>query len=255
MRGDYHIHTFFSPCAEPTMSPDRIVEMALAAGCKEVGLTDHPYHEGLERHHQALARARERLANSGVRIWIGAELEVVAMGRLIIPPERLPLADYLIAAPSHYDLANSPPVKNVKDPVEWADRMLTDLENVCGSGAHAVAHPLYVQQFIRDGSPAYRYAPLKAILAEMRPKRLDHILDRFAEERIALEISPRLTLHKEFEAFIEEWYRRAHQKGIKFMLGSDSHRPWTVGRLGLATNLILRLQLTEKDLWHPGLRR
>jgi len=252
MKGDYHIHTFFSPCAEATMSPDRIVEAAIAAGCAEVGLTDHPYHDGLARHHQALNHARERLAPAGVRIWIGAELEVVAMGELIIPPSRLPLADYLIAAPSHYDLVGAPPVRDLADPLEWADRLLTDLENVCGSGARAVAHPLYVQEIVKQGPAGRRCAPLAAILAEIRPKRLDHILDRFAEEHIALEISPRLAAHPDFERFMEEWYRRAHRRGVKFMTGSDSHRPHTVGRLGPAEDFIRRLGLSADDFWHPS---
>ncbi len=255
MTGDYHIHTFFSPCAEQTMSPDRIVEAAVAVGCAEVGLTDHPYHEGLARHHQALNHARERLAPAGVRIWIGAELEVVAMGELIIPPSRLPLADYLMAAPSHYDLVGAPPVRDLADPLEWATRLLTDLENVCGSGAHAVAHPLYVQEIVKHGPLAAQCAELTAILAEIRPKRLDHILDRFAEERIALEISPRLAAHPAFERFAEDWYRRAQRRGIRFLLGSDSHRPHTVGRLGPAAAFIRRLGLGADDFWHPRLAR
>ncbi|MDZ4198178.1 MAG: PHP domain-containing protein, partial [Kiritimatiellia bacterium] len=127
MDRDLHIHSFFSPCAEPTMTMRAIVEAAAAMGMKDIGITDHPFHRGLAEHHQTLNQFRTDL-QSPVRLWIGAELEVIGLGKLVLRPETLPLADYLIAAPSHYDLAKNPPVRNLQDPDEWAYRLLTDIE-------------------------------------------------------------------------------------------------------------------------------
>jgi len=235
------------------MSLDRILEAARAAGLRDVGLTDHPFHEGLPHHHEALARARAEREAAAINVWIGAELEVVGPERLILPPERLPLADYLLAAPSHYDLEHFPPVQNLNDPMEWADRWLRDIENVPGSGAHAIAHPFYVPEFVKPSGTRGDLPPLADVLAEMRPRRLEHLLDRLVEDQIALEISPRAATHPDLEAFLESFYEKALRRGMRFLLGSDSHRPSTIGHLGRAEDLLRRLGVRDEHLWHPRL--
>ncbi len=251
MDRDLHIHTFFSPCAEPTMSFPAILEAAQKAGVPEIGLTDHPHRPGLERHHRALDDARES-HRGPVHVWIGAELEVIALGRLIVPPPELPLADYFLAAASHYDIVGDPPVPNLEDPVAWADRLLTDLENVSGSGAHVIAHPFYAYALLR-AVPGYPTARMDDIIEEIRSRRVDRLLEMLARESIALEISPRLCMHLGLETFIEDTYRRAKQAGVKFSTGSDSHRPATIGQLGQAEYLVQRLGLGPGDFWHPAL--
>ncbi len=252
MDRDFHIHTFFSPCAAPTMSLDTIIETALAAGLKDVGLTDHPFHDGLFHHHEALAHALAGRGKMPLRVWIGAELEVLGPEQLVIPAARLSRAEYLIAAPSHYDFEHFPPVPHLEDPMEWADRMLTDVENVIGSGAHIIAHPFHVHEFVASAGGHWHLPPLAAVFAEMRPRRLENLLDRLAEDRIALEISPRVAAHPALEAFLEDLYRKALRRGIKFSLGSDSHRPQTIGQLRGAADFVRRLGIGEEHLWHPA---
>lgn len=253
MDRDLHIHTFFSPCADPTMSFPAVVEAAERSGVAEIGLTDHPHRPGLARHHRALDEARRAHAGP-VRVWIGAELEVVGLGRLVVPPGELPLADYVIAAASHYDIVGRPPVPNLEDPVAWADRLLTDLENISGSGAHAVAHPFYAYALLR-AVPGHPTARMDDILEEIRPKRVDRLLEMLARESIALEISPRLCLHLGLESFIEATYRKARQLGVRFATGSDSHRVPSVGQLGQAEYLVHRLELGPGDFWSPSMVR
>lgn len=233
------------------MSFPAILAAAEAAGLMEVGLTDHPHRPGLARHHRALDDARDS-HRGPVHVWIGAELEVVALGRLVVPPQELPLADYVIAAASHYDIVGNPPVADLKDPVAWADRLLTDLENVSGSGAHAIAHPFYAYALMR-AVPGFPTARMDDILDEIRPRRVERLVEMLARESIALEISPRLCVHLGLETFIENTYRLARQAGVKFALGSDSHRSATIGHLGQAEGLIKRLELVPADLWSPAL--
>jgi histidinol phosphatase-like PHP family hydrolase len=248
---DLHVHSFFSPCADPAMSFHTILDRAEAAGLRDVGVTDHPYRDGLGRHHGQLALFRASRPSS-VRIWIGAELEVAAMGRLVLSRSELPHADYIVAAPSHYDLAGHPPVPDLSDPAQWADRLLTDLENVPGSGADAVAHPFFVYS-LQAGVPAeLRLPPMEDVLAEIRPRRLDWLLERLAADGIALEISPRSTYLAVFAAFMEGVYRRARAAGVKFLLGSDAHRPEAVGDFSRLAGMLADLDLAEDDLWHPG---
>lgn len=228
-----------------------ILDTAAAAGVAEVGLTDHPYRSGLAHHHRTLDRARE-IQRGPVHVWIGAEIEVVGLGQLAMPLSHLPDADYVMAAASHYDIVNTPPVVCLEDPVEWADRLMTDLENVVGSGAHVIAHPFYAYALVHP-PPNVRLAPLDDILAEIRRPRVDRWLESVAAERIALELSPRLCVHLGLETFVEETYGKARQLGIRFSTGSDAHRPGAIGRLGQAEFLMRRLGLTERDLWSPAL--
>ena len=253
---DFHIHSDFSPCADPGMTYPAILEAARGAGLQEIGLADHPYREGLARHHEALARARHDAEDGRApRVWIGAELEVIGLGRLVIPPERLPHADYILAAPSHYDLVHFPPVPILDDAMAWADRLLTDMENVPGSGAHVIAHPFFVYALHVEAPKGMRLAPLEEILAEMRPKRVRRMLERLAGDRVALELSPRLLVNPGFVPFAEALYRQALELGIRFSTASDSHRPGTIGRLDAVEAFAERVGIGPEHLWRPGAKR
>lgn len=254
MDRDLHIHTYFSPCADPSMTFERIVGAAEKAGMKDIGFSDHPFRPGLDRHHEAIREFRENLV-SPVRVWIAAELEVLARGRLVLSGADLPLADYLIAAPSHYDLIHAPPVRNLSDPVEWADRLMTDLENVPGSGADAVAHPFFVMALQTGGDPAWGLPFMSQVLGEIRPRRLEWMLDQFAADGLALEISPRLTYLPIFEQFMSSLYQKAKRRGMRFILGSDSHRSATVGQFEKLAAFMRGAGLGPQDLWHPSLSR
>ena len=232
------------------MSYPAIVEAAERAGLQEIGLTDHPHRRGLARHHEALDRMRDEFPPR-LKLWIGAELEVMGLGQLIIPPPELPLADYLLAAPSHYDLINFPPVNNLEDPVAWADRMMTDMENVPGSGAHGMAHPFFVFAIIVRPPAGMKLPLIEQIFAEIRPRRMSRLLERLAEGRVALEISPRLSCTPTFEGFLEGMYREAKAAGCKFYTGSDSHQLETVGKLGRSEAFAQRLALEPTDFWSP----
>jgi histidinol phosphatase-like PHP family hydrolase len=253
MKHDLHCHTFFSPCAERNMTVSAILEAAHAAGLESIGLTDHPHRPGLARHHHSLQHARSS-SDSPVRLWIGAELEVAGFQKLVIDRGDLPDADYLLAAPSHYDLVHFPPVDHLEDPVEWADRLLTDLENVPGSGVQGIAHPFFVYSILVRPPPGLALPLMGEIIAEIRPRRLDHWLEKCAATGVALEISSRMAISAAFAQFMEQTYRRAHAIGCRFFTGSDAHRLDRVGQLGKAADMPARLGLTEKDFWHPGLR-
>jgi histidinol phosphatase-like PHP family hydrolase len=253
MKHDLHCHTFFSPCAERSMTVSAILEAAEAAGLEGIGLTDHPHRPGLARHHHSLQHARAT-SDSPVRIWIGAELEMAGFQKLVMDRRALPDADYVLAAPSHYDLVHYPPVDHLDDPVEWADRLLTDLENVPGSGAQGIAHPFFVYSIVVKPPVGLALPLMGEIIAEIRPRRLDHFLEKCAVEGVALEISSRMAVSAVFAQFMEQTYRRAHEIGCRFFTGSDAHCLDRVGQLGKAADIPARLGLTDADFWHPGRR-
>lgn len=67
MLADLHIHTQLSPCASLDMSPDRIIERALAKGIGAIGITDH--NSTLQ-----CRVVRELGAEVGVEVIMGAEV-------------------------------------------------------------------------------------------------------------------------------------------------------------------------------------
>jgi len=251
MTGDYHVHTFFSPCADARMSYHNILDAAEAAGLEEIGLTDHPFHDGLAEHHEHLFLARRRTA-SRARVWIGAELEVVGPGRLALSRKQLPRADYLIASPSHYDVERHPPVAHLNRPDEWAERMIADMENVPGSEASVIAHPFFVYALlVAAPNGAVRLPGIADIVNAMSPRRLAIMLEKLAAARLALEISPRIGFTPAFTLFMEYLYNEARKYNMRFSLGSDSHRPPTIGRLGAAQVFADRLGLRPEEIWRP----
>jgi histidinol phosphatase-like PHP family hydrolase len=232
----------------------KIVSAAETVGLKDIGLSDHPFRRGLDAHHRAIEEFRASL-ESPVRVWISAELEVLSRGRLVLSAADLPLADYLIAAPSHYDLIHAPPVRNLSDPVEWADRLLTDVENVPGSGADAIAHPFFVMALQTGGDPQWGLPFMSQVLGEMRTKRLERLLDQLAQDHVALEISPRLTYLPVFEQFMSSLYQKARSRGMRFLLGSDSHRATTIGQFDKLAVFMRKTGIGPEDLWHPSMSR
>ncbi|MDZ4199049.1 MAG: hypothetical protein U1E27_07170, partial [Kiritimatiellia bacterium] len=119
----------------------------------------------------------------------------------------------------------------------------------------AIAHPFFVMALQTGGDPQMKLPFMLQILNEMRPKRLDWMLDRLAEDHIALEISPRLTYLPVFQEFMAGLYRKARTKDIRFLLGSDSHRLITVGQYDKLLGFVQSIGIGPEDLWHPEMSR
>jgi len=251
-RNDLHVHSSFSRCADPEMQPSAIVGRALERRVETIGLTDHPHQSGLAAHHAELAAFRSRCA-APIRILIGAELEVIAPGQLIIDPADLPLADYLLAAPSHYDLENDPPVEDLRDARQWAKRILRDFQWVLGTGAAGVAHPFYVFYLIIRSPEEDALPHVGEVLECVDVDTLQWTLEAMRDEGIALELSRRLTSHPTFEEFMGIVYGMARDIGVRFFTGSDAHQLDVVGLFpDPLRRFIDRLDLSEKDLWCPA---
>lgn len=253
MKSDLHIHTFFSPCADPAMSFEAIVDAAERLGLEEIALTDHPFRRGLFDHHASLESGRWR-RKSPVRLWIGAELEVAGPGRLVFDATDLPLADFIMAAPSHYNLTQRPPVADLSDPVQWADRILSDMEHVPESGARVLAHPFFVYSLVVAAPAGMRLPALTEIITAFDPARLSKLLGRLADDEVALELSPRSLVHPDLQRFLCGFYEEAHRRGVRFTIGSDAHRLANVGQVDSVVAFAESLGLGPADFWHPTAR-
>ncbi len=75
-RGDLHIHTCLSPCADLTMSPKRVVEKAVERKLDIIGICDHNSAENV----RAAAAAG---SNSKIRVLPGMEVTTVEEAHII----------------------------------------------------------------------------------------------------------------------------------------------------------------------------
>lgn len=249
MEYDWHIHTVFSPCAARDMEFSAIVAKALERGLRGVGFTDHPFRRGLAKHHLEIDEYRKKLY-APIDIFIGAELEVAGPGRLVIDPEDLPVADYIIAAPSHYNVLQEEPVENMSDARQWSERLLMDFRNVLGSGADIIAHPFHVYSLQYNLPAGIGFPPLGDVLKLMDRERLRGIMKRLAEEGVALEISRRAHSDPALRSFLEGVFLEYKEYGGKFSLGSDAHSLDRVGVLGSDTeNILAAAGVSREDLW------
>jgi len=252
MEYDWHIHTVFSPCAHWTMDFSGIVAAAMDAGLTGVGLADHPFRSGLAEHHESIDAFRKKMF-APLLIFIGAELEVAGPGRLVIDPASLPMADYIIASPSHYDVFEDEPVEDMSDAAQWADRIVADFANVVGTGADIIAHPFYVCPLIFDEPKGVGFPSIGDVLHLIDRVRLRRALNDLAEQGVALEISRRALSHPALQCFLEGVYLEFKDMGGKFSLGSDAHSLEYVGKLGERTEeIIANIGLESEQLWHPA---
>ncbi len=249
MKHDWHIHTFFSPCASPDMRFSAIVAAALDAGLESVGFSDHPFREGLAAHHEKIDEFRRKMY-VGVKVFISAELEVIGPGELVLDPADLPLADYIIAAPSHYNVLKDPPVEDMTDADQWAVRMVNDFANVAGSGADIVAHPFYAYSVIFNEPKGMGLPSIESVLHAIDRTKLRDALEAISADGVALEVSYRAHSHPALKGFLQGMFLEAREFGIKFSFGSDAHRLQSVGLFEARTMEFMEgIGLREEELW------
>ena len=220
IQGDVHMHTV------ETDGKCTIEEMATAArdrGYKYMAITDHTKNlamaNGLtdERALQHIARIRE--ANKkvdGIKIFAGAEVDILTEGDLDLSDEVLAQMDIVIASVhSHFN----------QEPAQMTNRLLKAISNpnTCVIG-HATGRLL----LRRD---AYKFD-------------IDAILKSAAKHRVAMELNSypdRLDLN-------DQHLRMAKQRGVKIVINTDSHHTSHMQFIKYGVLQARRAWLTKDDV-------
>jgi DNA polymerase (family 10) len=194
IRGMVHCHTDFSDGKDTVLA---MAQAAEALGMEFITITDHSptafYANGVEidrlaRQWDAIAEAQEKV---GIRILRGTESDILRDGALDYPDEILEQLDVIVASiHNRYHL----------DARATTERII-----------RAMRHPLF---------KIWGHA-LGRILLHRPPVACDveAILDVAAESRVAIELngdSFRLDM-------APEWAKRAHARGILFVISVDAH--------------------------------
>jgi DNA polymerase (family X) len=220
IQGDVHMHTV------ETDGRNTIEEMAQAAlerGYKYMAITDHSKNlamaNGLDDE-RALAHIKKiHAANqnvSGIRIFAGIEVDILADGTLDLSDSVLAEMDLVIASVhSHFN----------QEPQQMTDRLLKAVSNPHVS---IVGHPTGRLLLRRD---AYAY-DMEAILREV------------AKNRVAMELNAypdRLDLN-------DVHLRMAKDRGVKIVINTDSHHTSHLEKIRFGILQARRAWLTKADV-------
>ena len=124
-RGDLHIHTCLSPCADLTMSPKRVVEKAVKKNLDMIAICDHNSAENV-RAATAAASKKNITVLPGMEITTVEEVHIIALFDEVAPVLKLQEAVYENLAPGENieDVFGEQIIANEFDEVEGYNNRL-----------------------------------------------------------------------------------------------------------------------------------
>jgi histidinol phosphatase-like PHP family hydrolase len=255
---DYHIHTRLSPCAAQEMSVENILERENDQNMEVIAFTDHCY--SFEYSIKNVSRVRlsvkeitsqmikeERISKS-MRVLFGVEAEILEYRYVSITPELAGEFDFVLVAPNHYHSLNT--FFNLITPTALAINELYNFQAAVKNPAtDAIAHPFLLRPQIFGMTKDEMAEFSRRMMEKLNWKELAETLEMAAQRGIGVELTPRFIVYK--QTHLLDFYSLCLEKGIKFLLGSDSHSLGELSRLDLLDPIIDQLGITEEDLWHP----
>jgi DNA polymerase (family 10) len=218
MKGDVHMHT------TETDGRCSIEEMAQAArerGYQYMAITDHTknlaFANGLDdkRAEEHMRRIRA-VAVDGIRIFAGAEVDILADGTLDLSDSVLEQMDLVIASVhSHFQ----------QDAKQMTDRLLRVMEN---KHVSLIGHPTGRILLRRD---AYEYD-------------MDAVLKAAAKNRVAME----LNAYPDRLDLCDRHLRQAREAGVKIVINTDSHHTSHMEKIKYGVLQARRAWLTKADV-------
>lgn len=218
--GDVHMHTV------ETDGRNTIEEMAEAArqhGYQYMAITDHSknlaFANGLDDKRAVEHIQRIRAANdaiSGIRIFAGIEVDILADGSLDLSDDVLAQMDLVIASVhSHMN----------QDEKEMTARVLRAIEN---PNTSIIGHPTGRLLLRRDAFPI----------------DMDAILRAAAQRRVAME----LNAYPDRLDLCDRHLRLARQHGVKIVINTDSHHTTHLDKIRYGVLQARRAWLTRGDV-------
>ncbi len=220
LQGDVHMHTVET---DGKNTIEEMAEAAKARGYKYMAITDHTKNlamaNGLtdERALKHIKRIRD--ANKkidGIKIFAGAEVDILFDGSLDLSDDVLAQMDIVIASVhSHFNM----------EPAQMTERMLKAIEN---PNTSLVGHPTGRLLLRRD---AYKFD-------------IEAVLNAAAKHKVAMEHNAypdRLDLN-------DQNLRMAKQRGVKIVINTDAHHTSHMEMIKYGVLQARRAWLTKDDV-------
>ncbi|HWR17664.1 MAG TPA: DNA polymerase/3'-5' exonuclease PolX [Terriglobales bacterium] len=220
LQGDVHMHTVET---DGKCTIEEMAEAARARGYKYMAITDHTKNLAMANgltddrallHIKKIHDANKKL--EGIKIFAGAEVDILADGSLDLSDEVLAQMDIVIASVhSHFN----------QEPAQMTERLLKAIENknTCLIG-HATGRLL----LRRD---AYKFD-------------MEAVLNAAAKHKVAMELNAypdRLDLN-------DQHLRMAKQRGVKIVINTDAHHTSHMDLIKYGILQARRAWLTKDDV-------
>jgi DNA polymerase (family X) len=218
IKGDVHMHT------TETDGKCSIEEMAIAArerGYQYMAITDHTknlaFANGLDDKRAEEHLRRIRAVNvEGIRIFAGAEVDILADGTLDLLDSVLEQMDLVIASVhSHFQ----------QEPKQMTDRLLRVVEN---KHVSLIGHPTGRILLRRD---AYEYD-------------MDAVLKAAAKNKVAME----LNAYPDRLDLCDRHLRQAREMGVKIVINTDAHHTSHMEKIKYGVLQARRAWLTKSEV-------
>jgi histidinol phosphatase-like PHP family hydrolase len=240
IRTDLHVHTNLSDCGDAAATFEAVVAAGLEAELEAIGLADHIF---FPNHRERAPAARRALPAEvdGMRIYVGAEVDMQSPTRAAIDAEFAERLDYVNVACSH--LYDPGVVRNfIDEPRSMAAYMIELMRGAIDLGfADIIVHPLHV--------PACRH-DFADLVTAVDHDALRGVARAAAEAGVAIECNPRFVRSAPIHA---KWlFGLFLREGCKLAINSDSHHPRGIGCRGpsFATEDELRaIGITEDNVF------
>jgi putative hydrolase len=225
---DYHTHTIYS---HGTGTIEQNIEVAMQKGLKTLGISDHSYrhfsygvkYENIPKMREEIDRLQEKYKE--IKILLGLEANILDnKGSIDVDDKLLKLVDYVMAG-YHF---GSIPNKKVKGILNHAfnfvglDKITKDYNTEATINAMK-NNDIFIVTHPGDKGAVY--------------------IEEVA--KVAKETNTHLEINSHHGYLTKEQLILIKDTGVKFMIGSDAHRPEDVGRFDDA---IKRVKETNVDL-------
>ena len=242
---DLHVHTFHSPCGKPEMVPTDIVRVAVERGLTRLAITDHFYpftDPGIFDDIRTAVAETEAVRNNALKVYFGAEVEIMSPGKTAGSPELAEGLDFVMAGASHFQNKGITELPAGLDDRDTAEYVLKIFEYAVSlPWVDVIAHPFFV---IPSICPATVYDCLQ-------DAELLEALELARENKVAMEISRRIFHTEEHLRFAWRFYPLCKKAGLKFSIGSDAHRLEDIGNVHILEPFLEEINITEKDIRQP----
>ncbi len=250
---DFHVHTFFSPCAhdEDNTIPN-IVKVAAQRGIKQLALTDHWYEARrgykppkfyrivdqtiYERTRAAVART-----DTQVEVLVACEVDMPRPGVFNVSEQLARQLDYVLVTASHFHMGDveQPPSH---DPRALAEHGLKFLRAaVQWPLTQVVAHPIC--GFWANG------CDLADVVDTITDEELLAVLELACGNDVAMEMNRTLFGQSERrDAAQLRFFRLAKQAGCRVSPGSDTHTLAGIGSTAGLAPYAQQAGLTAEDI-------
>ncbi|MGI6713585.1 MAG: PHP domain-containing protein [Bacilli bacterium] len=238
LRGDFHVHTNISPCAQEEATVENFLAECQKAKLTAIGFSNHLWDQeakpiGAEEWYSNCTLSKVlTLKNqlpkekNGVRIYFGCETDIHADGTIALTQEHAKCFDYVLIAMSHYHIpltVGNVDINNAQVMKPIAMKRFVLACNADFEVPTCICHPFLpcgvknIEEHLRhfsdeDYLKCFSLAKKKGVAIELSSAFIDRRPSKYA--------------HFDESGFVFEYVRlmkAAQRSGVKIQLGSDAH--------------------------------